>query len=188
MARANTTPAAPPPDPDPDAEQRDRLERFSAELAKRLPDKFIKRFVLPGNIREAREILMMEIDGKDEIAAAAMADATMSAQERASTKLAQDAERRESIRLAIVGLGVRRGGRGAPDDAPIDYQHVNADGVPFTAINTWTQKAWSCLYAYHGQLNGVPFDELYQGIAEARTVGAFGPPTSGTPESSSRAK
>ncbi len=164
------------------------LDAFSDELAKRFPDLVVKRFVFPKNVRHAREIFLREIDGKDEIAAAAMADGTMSPLEKASNKLAADAERRESIRIAIVGIGERVGGKRAAEDAPIAYRHVNNDGVPFTAINTWPINAWACLYAYNGEINGVPMAELVQGITEARTVGAFAPPTNATPASEGLAK
>ncbi len=158
------------------------LQRFSDELAKRHPDRFIKRFVFPRNVREVREVFIMEIDGKDEITASAMADATMSDQERKSERLARDAERRETVRVAIVGVGEKRGGKTAPLGAPIDYRHANTNGVPFMDINAWTLKAWGSLFAFHSEVNGVPMDELNEGIAGARTVGAFASPmTSETP-------
>lgn len=152
------------------------LQAFSAELAQRLPNRYVRRFVLPSVVREAREVFLVELTSRDEIEAAQMADALMTPIERASVRLTNDAEQREAIRLSIVGLG-KPAGRG------IVYEHVNHDGVPFADLNEWTRRAWTCLHAYFAQVNGVPTDELHEGIRGARTVGAFAPPTSGTPAS-----
>jgi hypothetical protein len=153
------------------------LREFSAELAARFPGRYVKRFVMPSVVREASEVFLVELTSRDEIEAAQMADATMSAIERASVRLTNDAEQREAIRLSIVGLGK------IGVDKRIAYEHVNADGAPFGELNEWTRRAWTCLHAYFGQMNGVPTDELLEGIRGARTVGAFAPPTSGTPAS-----
>lgn len=147
------------------------LQAFSEALAKRFPDRFIKRFVMPVVVREAREVFMVEMSSRDEIEAAQMADATMSAIERASVRLTNDAENREAVRLTIVGLGKLVNGR-------IVYEDANTEGVPLAELNRWSQRAWTCLRAYFGQLNGVPTDELLEGIKGARIVGAFAPPTS----------
>lgn len=152
------------------------LREFSAELAQRFPGRYVKRFVMPSTVRECAEIFMVELTSRDEVEAAQMADAMMSAIERASVRLTNDAEQREAIRLSIVGLGKSVNGR-------VAYEHVNAEGVPFAELNDWTRRAWTCLHAYFGQMNGVPTDELLEGIRGARTVGAFAPPTSGIPAS-----
>jgi hypothetical protein len=81
------------------------LREFSAELAARFPGRYVKRFVMPSVVREASEVFLVELTSRDEIEAAQMADATMSAIERASVRLTNDAEQREAIRLSIVGLG-----------------------------------------------------------------------------------
>lgn len=148
------------------------LQEFSAELAARFPDRMIKRFVMPSTVRECREIFLLELTSRDEIEAAQMADATMSGLEKASVRLTNDAERREAIRLAIIGLGK------PGDDKRIAYEHAGAEGAPFYELNTWSAKAWTTLHAYFGQLNGVPMDEIAEGIQGARIVGAFAPPTS----------
>lgn len=153
------------------------LSEFSAELADRFPGRYVKRFVMPSTVRECAEIFMVELTSRDEIEAAQMADAMMSAIERASVRLTNDAEQREAIRLSIVGLGK------LGSDKRIAYESVNADGVPFAELNDWTRRAWTCLHAFFGQMNGVPTDELLEGIRGARTVGAYAPPTSGTPAS-----
>ncbi len=159
------------------------LEQFSQQLAARYPDRMIQQFVMPTNVRECREIFLMEITSRDEIRAAALADAMMSPQERASQKLANDAEKRECIRISIVGIGERAGGWRAPDGVAISYRHVDNNSIPFVEINDWSGKAWASLHTYFGQLNGVPIVEIEKGIMEARTVGAFAPPKSAIPAS-----
>lgn len=152
------------------------LRKFSRELADRLPERMIRRYKMPTAIRECREVFMMEITSRDEVEAAIMADATMSAIEKGSIRLSADAERRECIRLAIVGLGKLSDRRDA--SSPIVYTHVNHDGVPFADINDWSGKAWTALQTWFGTLNGVPAEELAEGLAGAETVGAYAPPTS----------
>lgn len=166
----------PPPQAAPSDDGVTDLRAFSLKLSERFPDRFIQRFVMPPNIRECREVFVMEITSREELRAAAMADAMMSPQERASRKLAEDAEKREAIRLSIVGIGYRKGGWRAPETAPVEYRHVNSDDLPFVEINDWSMKAWSALHVWFGQVNGVPMDEIAKGIEEAQTVGAFAPP------------
>ncbi len=164
------------------------LETFSRELGQRYPDRLIKRFVMPSTVRDCREVFMLEITSRDEVQAAIMADALMSDIEKRSVRLSADAERRECIRLAIVGLGEQFGGRKAELLAPISYRHVNHDGAPFGDINDWSGKAWTSLHTYFGQLNGVPSEELAEGLKGARTVGAYALPTSGIPASADGGK
>lgn len=182
MAREKRAPAAPP------EMQNDALADFCELLEKRWPNALIKRFVMPSSVGECREVFMRELTSKDEIQAAIWADATMSPIEKASHRLAADAERRESIRIAIVGIGERVGGRRAADDAPVAYRMVNHDGVPFDEPTNWTTKAWAALSTYFGEVNGVPMDELASGLQEARTVGAFASPTSETRASADRGR
>lgn len=162
------------------------VDQLSRELAQRFPDRFVQRFVMPFNVREAREVFLMEITNRDEINAAVLADALMSAQERASYKLAADAERRECIRISLVAIGEGKVGAvidpktGERAKVPVAYRHTGADGLPFVEINDWSGKAWAALHTFFGQLNGVPTDELRQGIEGAQTVGAFAPPQSET--------
>lgn len=182
MKTATTRAAAPPP-PEAQADGMHPLDAFSLELGQRFPNRMIRRFVMPSTVKECREVFLLEITSRDEVQAAIMADAMMSDLEKASIRLSADAERREAIRLSIVGVGTQEGGRRAAPADPVTYQHVNHDGIPFAALNDWSGKAWTSLHAFFGQLNGVPADELAEGIREARTVGAYAPPTSGTPAS-----
>ncbi|HUS27609.1 MAG TPA: hypothetical protein VMZ53_03850 [Kofleriaceae bacterium] len=155
------------------------LARFSRELAQRYPQRMIRRYEMPTMIRECREVFMVEITSRDEIEAAIMADATMTSLEKSSIRLSADAERRECIRLSIVGLG---------KGSPVAYHHVNSDGEPFAEINEWSGKAWTLLQAYFGTLNGVPAEEIIEGLKGAQTVGAFAPPTSATRASAESGK
>lgn len=181
--KASPARAAAPPPPEAQADGPNGLEAFSLELGQRYPNRMIRRFIMPTTVRECREIFLLEITSRDEVNAAIFADATMSDIEKSSVRLSADAERREAIRLSIVGMGTQEGGRRAAPADPVSYQHVNHDGIPFGALNEWSGKAWTSLHAYFGQLNGVPADELSEGIKGARTVGAYAPPTSGTPAS-----
>lgn len=152
------------------------LGKFSRELAARFPNRMVRRYVMPSNVRECREVFMMEITSRDEVEAAIMADALMSNIEKASVRLSGDAERRECIRLSLVGIRRSAGG---------DYAHLNNDGAPLSEINEWSGKAWTSLQTFFGTLNGVPMEELAEGLRGAQTVGAFAPPTSGIPASAS---
>lgn len=154
------------------------IDRFSRELALRFPKTMIKRFTMPKSVRDCREIFFRETKSRDEIEAAIMAESMMSPLERASERLAQEAQRREVIRMTLVGIGDR-----APDGSTSGYRHVNHDGIPLAEINDWSGGAWTSMHTYFGELNGVPAAELRSGIAEARTVGAFASPTNETPES-----
>lgn len=184
MARnPNRAPAAPPTAPPmgvvegvegaaPDGP----LARFSRELAQRFPHRMVRRYIMPTSVRECREVFMMEITSRDETEAAIMADATMSQIEKQSIRLSGDAERRECIRLSLVGIRRKE---------PEAYEHLNADGSPLAEINDWSGKAWTALQTFFGTLNGVPVEELAEGLRGAQTVGAFAPPISGTPASAS---
>lgn len=168
MARTQSPPAA-----EPAHEHDGPLDQFSRELAMRFPDLVIRRFVMPPGIRDIREVFIRELDSKDEIEAAIMCDSLMSAIEKASYKLTMEAERRESLRISIVGVG--RGQRGG-----VTYEHTNDGGVPYGAPNNWSLKTWACLHRYFAEVNGVPTSEINEGIEGALTVGAFAPPTSAT--------
>lgn len=189
-ARRDTAPQqteAPAGDPGEDeapmdgADPASPLGRFSAELGRRWPDTLIKRFVMPSRVRECREIFIREIDSKDEVRAAALADVTMSAVERSSERLANEAENRECIRLSIVGVG-RFDGEGA-----MAYEMCNHDEIPLV-IAGWKRPAWISLFRYFPQVNGVSEAEIMEGIMEARVVGAHASPTSGTPASAARGR
>lgn len=158
------------------------LARFSRELAHRFPDRMIRRYRMPMGCRECREVFMMEITSRDEVEAAIMADALMSDIEKRSIRLSADAERRECIRLSVVGLGK------GPVGGTLAYTHTNVDGEPFAELNDWSGKAWTCLQTFFGTLNGVPSEELAEGLAGAETVGAYAPPTSAIRASAERGK
>lgn len=145
------------------------LKDFSDALAARFPNRMIKRFVMPSNIRAAREVFIMELTNKELVDASIFADASMSKIERQSQDLSADAEKRENIRASIVGVGRMLGG-------VLTYEHTNADGIPFMAIDNWAGNAWIALRTYFGQLNGIPMEELSQGIEGAQAVGAFALP------------
>lgn len=153
------------------------LELFSNALAQRFPNRVIQRFVMPKTIRECREIFILEINSREELRAAIFTDAIMEPVERSSAKLTAEAERRESIRMAIVGLGRVQG------DAVV-YMHTNTDeAIPLAEISDWSSKSWAALHRYFGEVNGVPMSEIDEGIKGAQIVGAFYAPkiTSATP-------
>lgn len=167
MQRAETQGPA-PPEPMSDA-----LEAFSRELAVRFPDREIKRFVLPRAIRKHREIFIREIGTRDGIEAATMADSLMGPLERASVRLTNEAEERECVRLAIVGFG------DAAADGAVSYWHTNTNkAIPLAEIDGWPKALMDATTRYFNIVNGLPPEEFIAGILEARTVGAFAPPTS----------
>lgn len=154
------------------------LAEFSAALAKRFPNLEIKRFVMPSAVRDVREIFIRELRTRDVIEADMMADATMTAAERASNKLAEAAQERESHRLSIVGVGDAY-------DGEIVYRPCNLNGIPFSEMGEWSKKATDVTRVYFNQVNGLPWEEVGAGVLGARIVGAFAPPTSGIPASAS---
>lgn len=160
--------------------------RFSRELAERFPDRMVRRYVMPSTVRECREIFMMEITSREEVQAAIYADATMSLAEKSSIRLSADAERRECIRLAIVGMG-KLEDKSNPASRLV-YTHANADGEPLAEVSDWSGKAWTALQLYFGTINGVPTEELAEGLRGALTVGAFAPPTHATQASAESGK
>jgi hypothetical protein len=171
------TPPPPPSDDVRDTSSADSpLGKFSREMAQRFPSRMVRRYVMPHNVRECREVFMMEITSREEIDAAIFADATMSNVEKASIRLSSDAERRECIRLALVGIGELTD-KDNPA-SPVKYRHTNNDGTPLAEINEWSGKAWTALQTYFGVLNGVPQEELVSGLVGAETVGAYAPPIS----------
>lgn len=155
-------------DPEPPGRSPD-LEAFSRELAQRFPDRIVQRYRMPPRVKECREVFFVEMRSRDQVRAAAMADASMTAEERRSYKLANDAEERESIRLTIVGFG---------KGSPVAYEHVNTnEAIPLGEISEWSAKAWSALVSYFNAMNGLPASEIAEGIVGAETVGAFAPPS-----------
>lgn len=164
MSRS-THPPAPPGD--------DSLTQFSAELAERFPGIMIMRFAMPKNVRVIREVFIRELSSRDEIEAAILTDSLTSDIEKRSIKLTVEAERRECVRLSIVGVGRLVGGR-------LVYEHTNTGGVPYAEPTHWNLGTWAALGAYFGEVNGVPSSELAEGIKGAQAVGAFAPPTSET--------
>jgi len=174
MSNKHATPVrtAPRAAPDP-APPSTALDEFSRALAGRLPGRLVMHFVMPSKVRECREVFIQELTSQDEVQAAMLTDQVISDIERRSTKLTLEAERRESIKLAIVGLGELNG-------SSVAYRHVNADGAPFAEPDGWSLPAWTALHRYFSEVNGVPNEELTEGIEGARTVGAFASPTSAT--------
>lgn len=172
MSKAQHTAATPPKIRAVSAE----LIEFSKALGERHPNRMIQRFVLPGKVREARELFIREVDSNDTVEAAILADATMTAIEKGSFKLTMEAERRQLAKLSIVGIGVLRNGR-------VVYEHANSDGIPLAFDPPWTEAAWTALLKHYNDVNGVPVDELEEGTQGALIVGAFAPPMHATPAS-----
>lgn len=142
--------------------------KFEAEIQARMPETLVKRYEMPMGIKQIKAVYMRELTSRDELDASIMADASMSKIEKSSNKLTGEAERREMVRAAIVGI-VRR--------EPLAYVHCNDRGMPFVEMDKWSAKLHTALSVYYGELNGVPMSELNEGIKGARTLGATMPPT-----------
>ena len=151
-------------------------QEFEGELASRFPNRLVKRYDMPSKIRQARAVYLLELTSKDEIDAAVFADTMMTPIEKKSLKLTAEAERRESVRLSIVGLAEQ-----PKKDGPIKYRHVNNKGIPFVEMDAWPVTATACVQAFFNELNGVPSVELYEGLKGSRAIGAFAAPMSVTP-------
>ena len=157
--------AAPPAAPDVSPEDL----AFEAEILRRNPTRKprdIARFDFPPEISEARAVYLFEMKAKDELAAAEMADATMTDVERKSAHRALEAERREAIRLSIVGLIVEDENTGA-----LQRRHID-QSAPLMEIDDWSSKAWAALRTFFGDLNGIPVEELGKSVAGVRKLGA----------------
>lgn len=142
-------------------------QAFEAEILRRNPTrKRITRFDFPVDVPEARAVYMFEMTGRDEIAAADLADLTMTDAERKSLSRTIEAERREGIRLTIVGLI-------AVDEQTGDLERRHVDqSKPLVEIDDWSAKAWASLRTFFGDLNGVPMEELGNLVRGARRLGA----------------
>jgi hypothetical protein len=158
----------------------DALEGFERELRQRFPLPWpIKQYVLPKQVTECAEIFVRELKSRDVIAAAEMADALMTTMQKSSQKLSREAEERECIRIAIVGLGARL------EDGTVAYRHVNNTGAPLAEINDWGKRVWDALAMYYNDVNGLPAEEFFEGLRGARTVGVSAPRTDGIPANAS---
>lgn len=140
---------------------------FEKELTARNPDrKYITRYDFPEEVEEARAVYVFKMKARDELLAAETAELTMSAAERKSSKLALEAERREAIKLSIVALITVD-----PDTGAITRRHVD-QSVPLIELDEWSSQAWGALRIFHGDLNGIPWEELGKAVRRARRVGA----------------
>lgn len=156
----------------------DALKRLGESLKRRFPDRVVKRFVMPKSIRTIREVFIVECTSKDEILAAQMADQMMSAAERGSFKLTQEAERRYMVALSVVAVGRGAGGE------TVEYEETNLDGIPWVEMGNWPMRVTTAVHTYFSYVNGVPNAEIAEGIEGAQTVGAFAlPPIGETPPS-----
>jgi hypothetical protein len=139
---------------------------FEQEIARRNPGrKHITRFDFPSNVIDARAVYMFEMTGKDELVAADMADANMTDSERKSMTRAIEAERREGIRLSIVGLITHD-----EDTGELVRLHVD-QAKPLMQIDDWSTKAHAALRTFFGELNGLPMEELGNAVRGARKLG-----------------
>lgn len=154
------------------------LAKFSEELAGRFPKRTIKRYVLPTVVNECAEVFIRELTSYDCIEAAILADGLMSAVEKTNAKLAEAAEKREQIRIAIVGVADRL-------PTGVSYRHVNAGAAPLGEINDWGKRVWDALEVYYNDVNGMPLEEFVSGLKGAQIVGAFAPPNRETLASAS---
>jgi hypothetical protein len=140
---------------------------FEADLSRRNPTrKTITRFDFGPSVSEAAAVYMFEYVAKDEIAAADMADATMTDAERKSLSRANEAERRELMRLSVVGVVYRDGTRRVVDAAS-----------PLFELDDWGGKALYQLRSFFTTLNGLSPEELGKAVASARRIVAGADPS-----------
>jgi hypothetical protein len=133
---------------------------FEAEIVKRNPGRRIQRYDFPVGVTDARAVYLFELKGTDELLAAEMADANMKPAERKSVSLAFEAERRESIRLSIVGL---------IDDGNV-RRHID-QSMPLMEIDDWSMKGLHALRTFYSDLNGLPAEELGNALKGTRKLG-----------------
>lgn len=116
--------------------------------------KLKKRYRLPAGC-SVREVVMRELDGNDEVEAAVMAEQRASSATKGSVAGMIGAEQREAIRLSLC---------------EVDGKPVNADGVPFMAMDRWTMRTMRAINRFFADLNGLPEDELKNAVAGAEVV------------------
>jgi hypothetical protein len=149
----NRLKAAPAIPIDPERAARNR------ELATRYPDKVIKRFTAPAEIRTFRTIAIREVDTNDEWQAALYADAVATDLQRKNTRLMMALEEREAQKLAIVEI----------DGHLVDHS------IPLVAADSWPQKTWAAIQAWYAILNGIPMADVGKAAAEAEVIGGPAP-------------
>ena len=154
------------------------MRRFERELEAKHPNRLITRFDMPPQVKQCAAVYIKEITSREELEASKMADAMMSDVERKSAMLSTDAQRRECIRMSIVGLASRE---------PTTYRHIGGD-FPFMEMDGWPAKAGTALALYFNTVNGIPTDELLGGLKGARQISAADSPTDETPRTPSTEK
>lgn len=103
-----------------------------------------KRYTLPKGM-SCKNFVMRELNAKDEIEAAIMADKLRSELSDETIIAAMGAERHEAMRLSICS---------------VDGEPVNQAGVPFMAMDGWTYKTMRLVMRAFNDMNGVDVDEL----------------------------
>lgn len=158
-------PVEPAPEPEPEVTPPSAEDlAFEREIMARNPGRRITRFDFPDEIEEARAVYLFELKAKDELAAADMADATMTDAERKSLTRAMEAERREAIRLSIVGLVENH-------DGEVLRRHID-QAEPFMDVDDWSSRAWAALRSFFGEVNAVSVEAMGKALRGARRLGA----------------
>lgn len=114
----------------------------------------MKRYRLPAYC-DCREVIMRELDGKDELEAAIWADKHKSSAAADSPFAELQADHREAMRLSLV---------------QVDGVAVNVGGVPFMAMNDWSLRTMRMISAFFADLNGVDPGELKNAVAAGEII------------------
>jgi len=118
--------------------------------------RLIKRYPLP-EYCDCREVVMRELEAKDDIQSAIWADQNASSALKGSAIAAIQADKRESIRCSLV---------------EVDGEPVNLDGVPFMAMDSWSHRTLIYIEAFFNDLNGVEMEDVKKAVAGGAIVTA----------------
>lgn len=105
-------------------------------------NQMMKRFTLPKGC-SIKTFVMRELKVKDDIEVAIWADKNTPAAAKESAVGAMAADRREALRLALV---------------EVDGVRVNVNGIPYMAMDDWSQKTMTYALMAFNDLNGAADD------------------------------
>ena len=108
------------------------------------PKHRMKKFKLPDDC-DAKEIVMRQLDGNDDLEIAIWADRRMTSAHKENIFAVIEVKKHEAARRALV---------------LVDGKPVNEDGIPFAEMDNWSQQTMVYVLRGYNKLNGVEDDDL----------------------------
>lgn len=113
-----------------------------------------KRYRLPAGC-SCNEFVMRELTNKDRVEAAIWADQHKNAAAPDDAYAQVDQRLHEAVRLALVA---------------VDGEAVNANGVPYMALDKWTERTMTFAMRAYQDLNGIDPEEVEDFLRGAEIV------------------